>query len=123
MHAHDSTVTPSRQFTGRPELVTFAQDGPQMSASPQFGEDTDAVLVDLGYNADEIADLRKAGQFESYCRSIPAARMAAANFLVSRSITSANSAGVLPTDVVPCSRSRALNAGDCTIATMVFCSL
>jgi formyl-CoA transferase len=40
----------------------FAHDGPSIETPPpQLGADTDAVLTEFGYKADELAEFRRAG--------------------------------------------------------------
>jgi itaconate CoA-transferase len=42
-------------------LIRFALGSAARTRLPDLGEDTDAVLDELGYGAEEIADLRREG--------------------------------------------------------------
>jgi crotonobetainyl-CoA:carnitine CoA-transferase CaiB-like acyl-CoA transferase len=60
-HHHQSAPGVEGGFDVPLAAFKFAHGGPSIeSPPPQFGADTDAVLVEHGYDANEIAAFRKA---------------------------------------------------------------
>jgi len=62
LHKHADVPGVGKPMTVPVAAFKFAHDGPSIeSAPPQFGQHTDEVLGAVGFNADEIAAMRKGG--------------------------------------------------------------
>jgi crotonobetainyl-CoA:carnitine CoA-transferase CaiB-like acyl-CoA transferase len=62
LHRHEEAPGVGKPFTVPLAAFKFAHDGPSIERAPaRVGEHTDEVLRSVGYDADQIAALRKGG--------------------------------------------------------------